>query len=63
MRLGSEQGDGVELEITGYQFPYFVSEPWDSNWLNIQIRAEVDGRAWTSHEPCLLTIEVEERAR
>ena len=63
MRLVGANGDQVELDIAGYQFPDIADEQWDSNWLNITITATVDHRSWTSRDPSLLTMEVEELAR
>jgi hypothetical protein len=63
MRLVGANGDQVELDIAGYQFPDIADEQWDSNWLNITTTATVDHRSWTSRDPSLLTMEVEELAR
>jgi hypothetical protein len=60
MRLVGANGDQVELDIAGYQFPDIADEQWDSNWLNITTTATVDHR---SCDPSLLTMEVEELAR
>jgi hypothetical protein len=62
MHLSGTNGDRVELDIAGYQFPDIADEQWDSNWLNITTTATVDHRSWTSHHPSLLTMEIEELA-
>ena len=59
MRLVGDNGDVVELTVAGYQFPKIHDERWDSNWLEIRTVATVGGQSWATHEPCLLTFEVE----
>ena len=59
MRLVDDSGDFVELQIADYQFRRIEDEPWDSNWLQIRLNATVDGKAWTSVDPSLLTMDVE----
>jgi hypothetical protein len=62
MRLTSSDGTNFNLTIVGYQFPHLAAEPYDSNWLKIQI--DVDGAQgrWRTADPALLTYEVAELA-
>jgi len=60
--LTSETGDAVALSLLGYQFPDLTSEPWDSDWLNVQLNLTDADRAWSRVDPCLLTFEARELA-
>jgi hypothetical protein len=62
MRLVGVNEDAGELTIAGYEFPEIHDEPWDSNWLVMETTATVDGQSWTTRDPCLLTLDVEQLA-
>jgi hypothetical protein len=58
--LRSRDLSEFELRVAGYQFPDSEHNDWDSNWLNVEIRAApVDERPWRATDPSLLTWEVE----
>lgn len=61
MRLGSDQGASVELEVLGYEFPRAKNErgdDWTANWLDVLGRVRLaDGRTWDFTHPCLTTFE------
>lgn len=60
MRLGSDQGASVELEVLGYEFPRADkhTDDWTANWLDILGRIRLaDGRTWDFTHPCLTTFE------
>ncbi len=70
LRLGGKQGQYLELEIIGYEFPAGtqqglgkVDNDWDANWLNVRIRVSDGREAWTRADPALLTWELRELAR
>ena len=44
MHLASHGGDSLVIEIVGYEFPQNESDPYDSNWLQVQVTATVNGR-------------------
>lgn len=46
------------LTILGYQYPDAAGEPYDANWLSIEVEAAGPEGAWTGTDPCLLTYEV-----
>lgn len=51
-----------ELKILGYQFPDITSEPYDSEWLNIQVsirHSEGHWADWVRIDPSLETVEVQ----
>jgi hypothetical protein len=48
----------LELTFVGYQFPHLATVPWDSNWLNVRVRARHPRGDWTAQDPCLLTYDV-----
>ena len=54
--------DFLALSLCGYQFER-VTDQWDSNWLLMQIDGSLNGRSWTTTDPCLDTFEVEALAR
>ena len=58
MELKSSNGMEITLDLLGYQFPKLLGEPYDSNWLRVQVRAVHPRGAWTSVDPTLLTYEV-----
>ena len=55
MELKSSNGMEITLDLLGYQFPKLLGEPYDSNWLRVQVRAVHPRGAWTSVDPTLLT--------
>ena len=60
MRLGSDLGPSVELEVLGYEFPRADkrTDVWTANWLDIRGRIRLaDGRTWDFTHPCLTTFE------
>lgn len=62
MKLQSRHSS-YHLTILGYQHPDAAGEPYDANWLSIQVEAAGVGPdskpgAWTGTDPCLLTYEV-----
>jgi len=50
------------LRIAGYQFPHLANEPYDSNWLIIELNVTTSQGSWAVSDPCLLTQEVSELA-
>jgi hypothetical protein len=58
VRLTNIKGDVFELKIVEYYFPYIDNEPYDSNWLVVQIQCRLDGHTWVATDS-LLTWEVE----
>lgn len=63
MQLGSGDGNSVELEVLGYEFPqaHGRMDRWDKNWLDIQGIVRVSGgRSWGFTHPCLTTFEAEQ---
>jgi hypothetical protein len=60
VRLGSDQGASVELEVLGYEFPRANkrTDGWPANWLDILGRVRLaDGSTWDFTHPCLTTFE------
>ncbi len=57
MKLTGKE-NSLELSVVGYQFPDAVSEPYDSNWLLVQLSVSDHQGTWNVAEPCLLTYEV-----
>jgi hypothetical protein len=58
MKLGSRDGELVELRPVRYQFPAGTRGDWDANWLIVRGSARTaDGRAWSFEDPCLTTWE------
>ncbi|HNR13321.1 MAG TPA: hypothetical protein PKM59_08415 [Thermodesulfobacteriota bacterium] len=51
-----------EMRIVGYQFPDLEDVQYDSDWLNISVRATLPQGSWTYTDPSLLTYEVAELA-
>jgi hypothetical protein len=56
MKLNSRSAS-FHLTILGYQYPDAAGEPYDANWLSIQVEAAGLDGAWTGTDPCLLTYE------
>jgi hypothetical protein len=63
MRLYDANGYELKLTLVGYQFPEMTCEPYDSNWLVIDVDVTTPHRSWRASDPCLLTYEVEQLAR
>lgn len=57
MRLTSGETT-FEMGVVGYQFPHLKNEPYDADWLNIQIDVRLPQGSWTSTDPSLLTWEM-----
>jgi hypothetical protein len=58
MRLTGTDGQSLNLEILGYQFPDPRPDEYDSNWLRIKGAGACSRGHWTFVDPCLLTFEV-----
>ena len=58
MDLSASNGMRITIDLLGYQFPGLSNEPYDSNWLRVQVHAVHPRGAWTSVDPSLLTYEV-----
>lgn len=56
MRLTSN-ASSFQLTVLGYQHPDAAGEPYDANWLTIQVHASGPQGAWTGTDSCLLTYE------
>ncbi|MBN8579506.1 MAG: hypothetical protein J0L96_02450 [Anaerolineae bacterium] len=54
----SEEETSFELSLTGYQFPNAINEPYDSNWLVVQLNLVTANGVWGISDPCLLTYDV-----
>jgi hypothetical protein len=48
----------IALNIIGYQYPNLENEPWDSDWLIVELNLNLPVGKWTRFEPCLTTFEV-----
>lgn len=59
MRLSNNEESVFELRIKGYEFPEIHNHMYDSNWLIVEISVSHPKGEWTSHDPCLLTWELE----
>ncbi len=57
MRLAGREGNELELGIVGYQFPDEEHDPWDSNWLLVDLRVVSPQGSWEVVDPCLTTWE------
>jgi hypothetical protein len=58
--LRSRDLSTFELRVAGYQFPGFLGDVFDDNWLMVKIRVvPADDRPWESEDPSLLTWEVD----
>jgi hypothetical protein len=64
MRLDGREGQSLQLDVAGYQFPHSRSRDegfdFDANWLVIDGVANDGGREWRFRDPCLLTTEARE---
>lgn len=56
MRLTSNDSS-FQLTVLGYQHPDAAGEPYDANWLSIQVYASGPQGTWTGTDSCLLTYE------
>lgn len=56
MRLSASDAT-FQMTILGYQHPDAAGEPYDANWLSVQVVAAGPGGSWTGTDPCLLTYE------
>lgn len=56
MRLTAKHAS-FQLIVLGYQHPDAAGEPYDANWLTIQVNAASPEGAWTGTDSCLLTYE------
>lgn len=65
MRLMSNSGEYVNLELVRYEYPLISdpTNPYDQNWLRVRLDANTLDIKWAEQYPCLLTWEVEELAR
>jgi hypothetical protein len=54
----SDKDTSFELSLAGYQFPNAVNEPYDSNWLVVQLNLVTPNGVWGISDPCLLTYDV-----
>ena len=59
MLLKGQENTEFELTISGYQNPDQTSEPFDADWLKIDIRVVHPKGTWRIIDPCLLTWEVQ----
>lgn len=58
-RLSSPSlGTELTLGIAGYQFPEMQQDPWDSNWLMLDVSVATKERNWSRRDACLTTFEV-----
>jgi hypothetical protein len=57
MLLRGREGNELELAIVGYQFPDEARDPWDSNWLLVNVRVLAPEGSWEVVDPCLTTWE------
>ena len=62
MQFYDANGYALKLTLVGYQFPEMIHEPYDSNWLIVDIDVTTPDRSWRASDPCLLTYEVEQLA-
>src|SRR3954453_606487 len=58
MQFQGSDGTSFDLQIVRYQLPELGNEPYDSNWLQIQIRVILARGSWSVTDPSLLTYEV-----
>jgi hypothetical protein len=57
MPLSGSDGQAIELQIAGYQFPETLNDRFDANWLVIAGRVRHPSGCWIFRDPCLLTFE------
>jgi hypothetical protein len=63
MHLFNDSGVSLSLSVSGYQFPELATQPYDSNWLNVDGSVNHPRGAWSFRAPCLLTYELERLCR
>jgi hypothetical protein len=57
MKLVSRDGQFLQLQILGYEFPHLEMAEYDSNWLVIAGEVRHARGSWRFIHPCLLTYE------
>ncbi len=58
MRFAGIDGEQVELQIVGYEYPANTDEGgWDANWLLVRGVASAESRTWSFTNACLTTWE------
>ena len=76
IQLTNENGQKLELEVLGYEFPDMadlggpmtqeqmqeleIDKDYDANWLNVELHGENAEIKWEAIDPCLLTWELED---
>lgn len=58
MKLKADEYSEFEMSVAGYQFPHIENEPYDSDWLNIQLNVNHPRGSWSKTNACLLTFEL-----
>ena len=58
MRLRGDENTEFEMRVAGYQFPHLEHEPYDSDWLNIEVSVKHPRGAWSKTDACILTFEL-----
>jgi len=61
--LAGLEGNELELRVVGYQFPFDLTDPWDSNWLAVSVRVVSPDGTWEVVDPCLTTWEAKHLVR
>ena len=49
MQLYDTNGYALELTLVGYQFPEMAHEPYDSNWLIIEVDVTTPDQSWRAN--------------
>jgi hypothetical protein len=62
VEIVDSSGARFELKVLGYQFPHITDEPWDANWLSIQVSVDSARGSWSASDPSLVTADVAEIA-
>lgn len=58
MRLKGDENNNFEMRVAGYQFPHLEHEPYDSDWLNIEVSVKHPRGTWSKTDACILTFEL-----
>jgi hypothetical protein len=58
MKITGTNGDSIDLQIAGYQFPEQTEDFYDANWLMIRVESSIAGKRWAVCDPSLCTFEV-----
>jgi len=58
VKLRGDEGTEFEVRAAGYQFPHLGHEPYDADWLNIQVSVRHPRGAWSKTDACMLTFEL-----